>query len=115
MASLGVGVWITALNVKYRDFRYVIPFIVQLGHENLGKKNITHGAPVSREYIRRAMEQFSDSVCFFVFSDTPKDIQWSRENIQARRIEFSSAESELWDFMVRFCDHNIISNSTFSW
>jgi lipopolysaccharide transport system permease protein len=31
MASLGVGVWITALNVKYRDFRYIIPFIVQLG------------------------------------------------------------------------------------
>ena len=31
MASLGVGVWITALNVKYRDFRYVVPFIIQLG------------------------------------------------------------------------------------
>jgi lipopolysaccharide transport system permease protein len=31
LASLGIGVWITALNVKYRDFRYVIPFIVQLG------------------------------------------------------------------------------------
>src|SRR5262249_16725413 len=31
MASLGIGVWITALNVKYRDFRYVIPFVVQLG------------------------------------------------------------------------------------
>jgi lipopolysaccharide transport system permease protein len=31
VASLGVGVWITALNVKYRDFRYIIPFIVQLG------------------------------------------------------------------------------------
>jgi len=31
MASLGVGAWVTALNVKYRDFRYVIPFIVQLG------------------------------------------------------------------------------------
>jgi len=29
--SLGVGLWITALNVNYRDFRYVIPFIVQLG------------------------------------------------------------------------------------
>jgi lipopolysaccharide transport system permease protein len=24
-------VWLTALNVKYRDFRYVIPFILQLG------------------------------------------------------------------------------------
>jgi lipopolysaccharide transport system permease protein len=30
-ASLGIGLWMTALNVKYRDFRYVIPFIVQLG------------------------------------------------------------------------------------
>lgn len=31
MASLGIGVWITTLNVKYRDFRYVIPFILQFG------------------------------------------------------------------------------------
>jgi len=29
--SLGPGLWITALNVKYRDFRYVIPFVVQFG------------------------------------------------------------------------------------
>ena len=31
LTSLGPGLWITALNVKYRDFRYVIPFIVQFG------------------------------------------------------------------------------------
>jgi lipopolysaccharide transport system permease protein len=31
LASLGPGLWITALNVKYRDFRYVIPFMVQFG------------------------------------------------------------------------------------
>jgi len=30
-ASFGVGLWLSALNVKYRDFRYVIPFIVQFG------------------------------------------------------------------------------------
>lgn len=30
-ASLGFGLWIAALNVKYRDFRYIIPFIVQFG------------------------------------------------------------------------------------
>jgi len=30
-ASLGAGLWIAALNVKYRDFRYIIPFIVQMG------------------------------------------------------------------------------------
>jgi lipopolysaccharide transport system permease protein len=31
MTSLGVGTGITTLSVKYRDFRYVIPLIVQLG------------------------------------------------------------------------------------
>ena len=31
LASLGPGLWLTALNVKYRDFRYVIPFITQFG------------------------------------------------------------------------------------
>lgn len=30
-ASLGGGLWIAALNVKYRDFRYIIPFVVQFG------------------------------------------------------------------------------------
>jgi lipopolysaccharide transport system permease protein len=30
-ASLGPGLWITSLNVKYRDFRYIIPFLVQFG------------------------------------------------------------------------------------
>lgn len=31
LASLGPALLITALNVKYRDFRYIIPFIVQFG------------------------------------------------------------------------------------
>ena len=31
LTSMGPALWITALNVKYRDFRYVIPFIVQFG------------------------------------------------------------------------------------
>ncbi len=31
LASLGPGLYVTALNVKYRDFRYIIPFIVQFG------------------------------------------------------------------------------------
>lgn len=29
--SLGAGLWISALSVKYKDFRYVVPFVVQLG------------------------------------------------------------------------------------
>jgi lipopolysaccharide transport system permease protein len=29
-ATLGLGCWMAALNVKYRDFRYVIPFLIQI-------------------------------------------------------------------------------------
>jgi len=31
IASTGAGLWLAALNVEYRDFRYVVPFFVQLG------------------------------------------------------------------------------------
>jgi lipopolysaccharide transport system permease protein len=31
IASMGAGLYLTALNVKYRDFRYIVPFIVQFG------------------------------------------------------------------------------------
>jgi len=30
-ASLGAGLWIAALMVKYRDFRIIVPFVVQFG------------------------------------------------------------------------------------
>ena len=31
LAALGAGFWLSALNVKYRDFRYIVPFLVQFG------------------------------------------------------------------------------------
>jgi len=31
LVAIGPSLWITALNVRYRDFRYIIPFIVQFG------------------------------------------------------------------------------------
>jgi lipopolysaccharide transport system permease protein len=31
VAAMGSGLWVAALNVKYRDFRYIIPFVVQFG------------------------------------------------------------------------------------
>lgn len=30
ITSLGVGLWLSALNVRYRDVRYVVPFLTQL-------------------------------------------------------------------------------------
>jgi lipopolysaccharide transport system permease protein len=29
--TVGAGLWFSALNVEYRDFRYIVPFVVQLG------------------------------------------------------------------------------------
>lgn len=31
LASMAAGLWIAALNVEYRDFRYIVPFLVQFG------------------------------------------------------------------------------------
>ncbi len=30
-AAMGVGLWLASLNVKYRDFKFIVPFIVQFG------------------------------------------------------------------------------------
>lgn len=30
MTSLAVGLWLSALNVKYRDFQYTVPFLIQI-------------------------------------------------------------------------------------
>lgn len=48
LAALGPGLLITALNVEYRDFRYVIPFIVQFG---LYVSPVGFSSSVVREYL----------------------------------------------------------------
>ncbi|HVU17608.1 MAG TPA: ABC transporter permease [Candidatus Didemnitutus sp.] len=31
LAALGAGLWLTALTVRYRDFRFIVPFLIQVG------------------------------------------------------------------------------------
>ena len=31
LLAVGIGMWMSALNVKYRDIRYALPFVIQLG------------------------------------------------------------------------------------
>lgn len=31
VTSFGIGLWLSSLNVKYRDFRHIVPFLVQFG------------------------------------------------------------------------------------
>jgi hypothetical protein len=107
-------------NLRKR-FSEVISLHVRRGdiahaHEVSGEKHITHGIPVSTDYIGRAMAEFGPQAGFYVFSDSPKDIEWCRNNIKAKNVEFSKAESDIWDFAaMSLCDHHIIANSTFSW
>ena len=99
---------VVSLHVRRGDMAYA--------HEKLGEKTMLHAVPLKMDYIARAMAEFEPETCFFVFSDTPKDIAWCRENIHVKNLEFSKAESDLWDFAaMTLCDHHIIANSTFSW
>ena len=49
LASFGPGLWLTALNVKYRDFRFIVPFIVQFGLY-VSPVGMTSGAVVPEKY-----------------------------------------------------------------
>jgi lipopolysaccharide transport system permease protein len=31
LLAVGIGMWMSAMNVKYRDIRYALPFLIQLG------------------------------------------------------------------------------------
>ena len=50
LAAVGPGLLITAMNVKYRDFRYVIPFLVQFG---LYVSPVAYSSSVIRAAVRR--------------------------------------------------------------
>jgi hypothetical protein len=99
---------VVSLHVRRGDMAYA--------YEVLRNPGIIHSGPVGLGYFHEAMDRFPPDTCFLVFSDSPQDIDWCRKNLQARCLEFSSAESDLWDFSaMQFCDHHIIANSTFSW
>ena len=51
-AALGPGLFVTALNVKYRDFRFVLPFIIQFG---LYVCPVGYSSSVVREKVGDAM------------------------------------------------------------
>jgi lipopolysaccharide transport system permease protein len=60
LAAVGPGLWITAMNVKYRDFRYVVPFVVQIG---------LYVSPVA--YSSSVIRQRFGDVAFTIYSLNP--------------------------------------------
>jgi len=60
LLSFGVGLYVTALNVKYRDVRYIIPFLVQFG---------IYATPVG--YSSEVISQKYSETARFYFSMNP--------------------------------------------
>jgi lipopolysaccharide transport system permease protein len=55
LVSFGVGIFVSALNVKFRDFRYIIPFVIQFG---------TYVCPVGYA-SENISEKYSETVRFW--------------------------------------------------
>lgn len=67
------------------------------------------------DYFYRAMQMIENCI-FLVFSDTDEDIEWCKKRIKGDNIFFSKGHDDLTDLMLmKYCDHNIISNSSYSW
>ena len=63
-------------------------------------------------YYPNAMSLFPDAM-FIVFSD---DLEWCRQKFKGDRVKFFHGSSMYVDMAgMAYCDHHIISNSTFSW
>lgn len=68
--------------------------------------------PVTVKYINKAIEMFPNKPIMF-FSD---DIQWCQDNFTKENFFFNYEEDPIKSLTLQSnCEHNIISNSTFSW
>jgi len=69
---------------------------------------------MTSEYFSAAINMFTNGV-FLFFSDTEEDIEWCKNHFTNKQNIFMHY-SDLQDFYImQLCDHNIISNSSFSW
>ena len=79
--SFGIGLFITALNVKYRDFRYLIPFIVQSGlyisPVGFSSQVLLNKLPTALQtvFMLNPMVGVIDGFRWCFFDDTPLSIQ----------------------------------------
>lgn len=103
-----LGRTVVSLHVRRGDLAFAA--------EHLKIPGVVHGPPVGVDYIQAAIARFPADSRFLVFSDTPKDIEWCRQNIRAGQVHFSEGHNDIQDMVIMSaCDHHIIANSTFSW
>lgn len=97
------------LNPIKKDFQIVTLHVRRTDYVNLPN----HHPLCSIEYYKNAINEFNENeTLFLVCSD---DIQWCRENIQAKNIAFSNNDTFTDMCLMTMADHNIIANSSYSW
>ncbi len=75
-------------------------------------KNPNYHTVLGGKYFDEAMSHFENQK-FLIFSD---DIGWCRSTFTGNRFDFYEGKNDLEEMMVMSsCEHNIISNSSFSW
>ena len=79
-AAFGISLFITSLNVKYRDFRYIIPFIIQFGlyisPVGFGTQALINKLPTSLQtiFMLNPMVGIIDGFRWCCFDNTPLSI-----------------------------------------
>jgi hypothetical protein len=66
----------------------------------------------SMSYFKKCMEEFSSDVTYLIFSD---DVQWCKENFIGNNMIIQENNHFVDLCLMTMCDHNIITNSSFSW
>lgn len=94
---------------KYKTGKDVVSLHVRRGNY-LDLSDYHHNLQL--EYYLNAINYFP-SKTFLICSD---DIEWCKKNFKGKKFQFIESEKDYIDlYAMSLCEHNIISNSTFSW
>jgi len=102
---------IKALNDKYEEFlsNPIVSIHVRRGDY---LKWPSHHPVITSDYIKESVNKFPKHK-FLVFSD---DKPWCRNNLKDDIFHIVEGQNDRQDFiLMSMCNHNIISNSTYSW
>ena len=102
----------SALRAKYAEVLTRRPCSLHVRRTNyLKNPNFAHLC--DGDYFERAIAVFGADTTFLVFSD---DIEWCRARFGDGRFVFVQNRWDIEDFfLMSFCSHHVISNSSFSW
>lgn len=99
---------VSYIRTKYPNLKNTVALHVRRGdYVNLQE----HHHSLSVDYYKNAMLFFPEAK-FLVFSD---DVSWCKDQFEGDQFTFVEEDDVRSLYLMSFCEHNIIANSTFSW